>query len=405
MEKHSIEKTSCFVSSEERRQLVQLCARITGDRGVAEDLAQETLFEAWRHEQNLHNQDQRTQWLAGIARNVCLRWIRKRGRNAVHLMETHESQHAHDAPFAQLEDTLADDLDIEVELERKELVELLDRAMAYLPVETRTILIKHYVEESPLAEVAAQLGISAHAVTMRLHRGKLALRHVLTQEMRQEMAPYDLHSSTEAWEVTPLWCYYCGQHRLLGKRKLDEGELLLKCPACSPGAEEVLSKNRLPALKGVKGYKPLYSRLMAWCDHYYRAGLSDGSTACEECGRMSRVSITFPEDLPEWVQRNSDPPRCHWLNTERIVSILCASCTAASLISLESLVLSLSEGRQFLQVSPRIRALPKQQIEVDGSLAIVTRFESITDQVTLTVVSAYDTYEVLGIYRDGLCPV
>jgi DNA-directed RNA polymerase specialized sigma24 family protein len=33
----------------ERARLVRLCARLTGNIDVAEDLAQETLFEAWRH--------------------------------------------------------------------------------------------------------------------------------------------------------------------------------------------------------------------------------------------------------------------------------------------------------------------------------------------------------------------
>jgi DNA-directed RNA polymerase specialized sigma24 family protein len=33
----------------ERARLVRLCAKITGDGIIAEDLAQETLLEAWLH--------------------------------------------------------------------------------------------------------------------------------------------------------------------------------------------------------------------------------------------------------------------------------------------------------------------------------------------------------------------
>src|SRR5260221_13316439 len=76
--------------------------------------------------------------------------------------------------------------------------------------------------------------------------------------------------SQDKWEETPLWCYICGQHRLLGRRTASEGELLLKCPACSPGAAEVISTNRISQLQGVKGYKPLLTRLRDWCDRYYR---------------------------------------------------------------------------------------------------------------------------------------
>ena len=71
------------------------------------------------------------------------------------------------------------------------------------------------------------------------------------------------------------------------------------------------------------------------------------------------------------------------------------------MISLAGLVLSLPESKRFLQASPRIRALPIQQVEVEARPALVSRFESVTDNTTLTVVSAYDTYEVLRIYRGG----
>jgi hypothetical protein len=182
---------------------------------------------------------------------------------------------------------------------------------------------------------------------------------------------------------------------------LGEGELLLKCPACSPGADEVLSTNRVSLLQGVKGYKPLLSRLRAWCDHYYRTGLKNGFITCETCGRAIPVSISLVEDLPGWAREEKDAPRCVWRNDERVVSTLCVFCNASSKISLEGLVLSLPESRHFLQTTPRIRTLPKQQVEVDGHLALVTRFESVTDSATLTVISAYDTYEVLRTYRGG----
>ncbi len=185
MEKNVVEEVSQFVSPEERVQLVRLCAVLVGDREVAEDLAQETLLEAWRHRHALRDQTRRTSWLSGIARNVCLRWLRERRRDTAHLIRPSVDPrfiagYSLGAQLADLEDALADDLDIEVELERKELVELLDRALALLPAETRVVLVKRYVEESPLAEVAAQLGTNAHAVAVRLQRGRLALRHVLT---------------------------------------------------------------------------------------------------------------------------------------------------------------------------------------------------------------------------------
>ena len=63
-----------------RRRLVRLCAVISGDPAAAEDLAQETLLEAWRNAHKLHDPSGAERWLAAIARNVCLRNARRRGR-------------------------------------------------------------------------------------------------------------------------------------------------------------------------------------------------------------------------------------------------------------------------------------------------------------------------------------
>lgn len=404
MEQRTSEEIPYFVSPEERAHLVRLCAAITHNRDVAEDLAQETLLEAWRqqHASPLRDQAQRLPWLSGVARNMCLRWLRKRQRDVAHLIQPYESQQTRDIPPAELEDVLAEDLDFEVELERKDLIELLDRALALLPADTRSILIQRYVEETPLVEVAERLGTNAHAVAMRLQRGKLALHRILTTTMHHEIVAYKPSILVDEWEETPLWCYICGQHRLLGKRTASEGELVLKCPACSPGSAGVISTNRISYLQGIKGYKPLLTRLRDWCHHYYRTALKQGFIACERCGQAIPASISGFEELPSWARGEKDLLRCAWHSNDRVVNTPCPSCKGSSTISLEGLVLSLPESRRFLQTSPRIRTLPRQQVEVDGRAALITRFESITTSASLAIVSAYDTYEVLRAESRGV---
>src|SRR5262249_32768459 len=66
--------------SAERPRLVRLCASLAGAPSVAEDLAQETLLEAWRSLPRLADRQALAPWLSGIARNVCLRWRRRHGR-------------------------------------------------------------------------------------------------------------------------------------------------------------------------------------------------------------------------------------------------------------------------------------------------------------------------------------
>jgi hypothetical protein len=65
--------------------------------------------------------------------------------------------------------------------------------------------------------VALALGLSEGAVEARLHRGKLALRRLLTTELREDAAAYGLVAPERgAWQATRIWCLVCGQRRLWG---------------------------------------------------------------------------------------------------------------------------------------------------------------------------------------------
>lgn len=156
----------------QRDRLVRLCAALTDDADAAEDLAQEALIEAWQHLQALRSPQAFDSWLAGIARNVSLRWLRRHARRPAELSLSTESSVAHS-----VEPT--SNIDLDVELEHDELVELLDRALALLPSASRDVLVRRYVDESPLAEIAGDLKLSEGAVAMRLQRGRLALQQVL----------------------------------------------------------------------------------------------------------------------------------------------------------------------------------------------------------------------------------
>lgn len=388
-----------FLSQEERGRLVGLCRRLIGNADAAEDLAQETLLLAWRSLEGLREPEKRTQWIAGIARNVALRWLRQQGRAQAHSLVL--PHNAEEPGAVTLEELVADEFDLEVELERRELVTLLDRALALLPEETRDVLVRRYIEESPLAEIAARLDTNASAIAMRLQRGKLALRKVLTSELQEEIAEYTRAAGERRWEQTSLWCHVCGQHWLLGYKEQERGLLYLKCPACSPG-DEVLSKNEeVPFLRGIKSYKPAYARLSQWCNMYYRQGLREGSMRCDTCGRTRTVKISPREEVRQLLWLSKDKPTWAMLNKDRVLSITCPHCDDVSCISLEGLVLCLPEGRTFLQAHPRIHLLPDRAIEFAGRPAIVTHFASVLDSASFEVISDYETFEVLKIVGGG----
>src|SRR5436309_11884482 len=104
----------------ERGRLIRLCAHLCGPPAPAEDLAQETLLEAWRSRDRLRDESRYAQWLSGIAHNVCLRWKKRQVRRS----EVRPGGVT--LALEEVELHLADDTDLELELERVEIAAFLD---------------------------------------------------------------------------------------------------------------------------------------------------------------------------------------------------------------------------------------------------------------------------------------
>lgn len=400
MQQQSGEMTEAFLfPASERAQLVSLCRKLTHNQDVAEDLAQETLLLAWRDKEELRDPKKRSQWIAGIARNVSLRWLRQSGRERAQRIDP--PQNARTPSMTTLEDLVADEFDVEVALERQELINLLDRALAELPAETRAALVKRYVEESPLAEIADQLGANVSAVAMRLQRGKLALRKILTSEMREDIAAYKPTATAPMWQHTSLWCYRCGAQRLLGRTQPERGLFYLKCPGCDPDDAMQSKTDALPVLQGIHSFKPAFNRLAAWSHTHYRQALRDGWATCETCGRRVQAQISSAEEISELLQIRHTSPTWYVLQGERLVTLRCNPCHSLNYIALPELVMYLPQGQAFARMHPRLRLLPSRSIEFAGRPALVTSFASVTESASFEVISDAETYEVLALYGDS----
>jgi RNA polymerase sigma-70 factor (ECF subfamily) len=392
--RYSDKRANDLISSQERTRLVALCATITGRGDVAEDLAQETLLEAWHHFDQLRDPEKRLRWLAGIARNVCLRWMRRSSRDRI-------SSSSLEPPDGQEADVsamiLADAFDLEVEFERKELILLLEQALALLPPQTRIALVRHYIDEIPLAEIAHQLGMNASAIAMRLQRGKQALRRILATNMQDEIAPYGF-SRQGKWEEMHLWCDLCGQHRLRSKLDPMAGSLVLMCPACCSEPTLLESRIQYPALlQGMTSSPRTLARLDTAIRTYYQKGLATGSAPCLACTRSVLVRHFHPGEAPNW-RNGREHGRICGSEQRHGIAFPCLSCGYTSFLLSKSVLRWVPEVKQFYQRYQRVRALPEHEIEVDGQIALVTRLESVTQHASLDIVTALDTYEVLLLH-------
>jgi RNA polymerase sigma-70 factor (ECF subfamily) len=331
-------------SPAQRARLVRLCAAVVGDRSAAEDLAQETLLEAWRHQHRMTDPSGADAWLNAIARHVCRRWLRARGRLPM--------------PVAELASSEAHDLDSV--LEREELVELLDRALGLLPAATRDALVGHYVDELSHAQIADRLGTSADAVSMRVSRGRSRLRYLLETRFADDALAEGWAGRSDAgWRTTRLRCPDCGRPTM--QLRHDADEVAMRCTSCDPDGLSVRLPLDAPAFGALVGdvRRPsaIRSRLADWVHGYWRSS----RPTCVRCARPVRPRPYVREEVERWSARHG------W-------HVACTHCGEVVTSSVTGIALALPEVRAAMRRDPRLRALPVLDVVRGGAAAKVVGF-------------------------------
>ena len=149
-------------------ELYGMALRTLGDRGLAEEVVQETFLRAWSAAERFDPElgSLRT-WLFAIARNVVIdiaraRAVRPRVAEGDAGVEDRADEHAD--PY-----------------ERAMLGWEVEEALRRLGEAHRTVLVETYYRGRPYAEVAAQLGVPEGTVKSRVYYALRALRNVLEE--------------------------------------------------------------------------------------------------------------------------------------------------------------------------------------------------------------------------------
>ena len=140
-----------------------LCARMCGDRSVAEELTQDVFVRAWEKLAAFRGESAFGTWLHRIAVNIVLNRRKSdavtRGRFGSEAQEMDELSRT--VPFAP-----GDRMDLET-------------AIAALPPGARRVFVLHDVEGYTHDEIASFTGVTSGATKAQLHRARMLLREAL----------------------------------------------------------------------------------------------------------------------------------------------------------------------------------------------------------------------------------
>jgi RNA polymerase sigma factor (sigma-70 family) len=385
-----------------RPRLLRLAHRRGVTPDATDDVVQETLIEAWRHLNHLRSPERFDAWLDGICRNVVLRWARTQGvmvyREASLSNSLVEGQNElEESSELDIPDPMA--LDPVEELSRQDLAVLLDRALGYLPQDTRALVELHYLAELSQDETAARIGITPSALKARLHRARRQLRQVLNSELRTYAEEFGLVVDEEAvagWHESRIWCFMCGGRHLYGIFELlpnGRVDFRLRCPDCSQGVG-VVNSGGYPALDGIRTFRPALKRVMLAIRNF-AAGLSDDRQACPICGTLGQICIMNMEEFAAVCPFQVCPSQHGYM----VVSS-CGSCGAFVNTSVNGCFWLYPVVQSFMRQHPRSIFEPETLIEYAGQAAIRIRLVDITSAARLTLLAHPQTLQVLATFQE-----
>ena len=146
----------------------------------AEDVAQEAFLKAFHHLSSFRAEARFSTWLVGIALNEARSRLRREGILRMESIDDTPEEGSHISPAI-----LRDWRDVPSEaLERKEVRQMLQKAITNLPDKYREVFLLRDVEEMNIVETAAALSITVGNVKVRLHRARLMLQKQLTPLLR-----------------------------------------------------------------------------------------------------------------------------------------------------------------------------------------------------------------------------
>ena len=147
------------------------------------DLSQEAWIKSWQRLQQFHGEASFVTWMTRIVINLCLDQLRRQKRfraESIEQMDEESGGVERQMPVVTPNPT--------ERLERNELRQRIDKALALLSVQHRTVLILHEFEELEYKEIAKRMQCSIGTVMSRLFYARRKMANLLAGYKREELS-------------------------------------------------------------------------------------------------------------------------------------------------------------------------------------------------------------------------
>ena len=175
-------ETQAFGELVERYQdrVFNLAFRLTGNRDAAADAAQEAFLKAWSALDAFRGESAFYTWLFRITVNVVRSRHRYQAvRPAPRSLDANPRAGTHEDRPALADELKADVPDPAEEAGRAERRKLVEQALARLDPDQRAMIVLRDIEGRSYAEIAELIECPRGTVKSRIHRARLALKHIL----------------------------------------------------------------------------------------------------------------------------------------------------------------------------------------------------------------------------------
>lgn len=164
-----------WLIEQHRERLFRVALSLLGNPSEAEEAAQETFVQIFRHLERFRGGSSLYTWACRICINLCLRRKERAGRSQKREFSLNDVE-IPDRIEALIEAETPED-----ELVRKELAGYIRQEMRTLPEDYQAVLVLREMDGLSYEKIAESLGISMGTVKSRVHRGRLLLKERLKE--------------------------------------------------------------------------------------------------------------------------------------------------------------------------------------------------------------------------------